>query len=272
MYVWFDALVNYISAIGWPHDPEQFKKWAVDTGGMVQYCGKDNLRQQSATWQAMLLSAGLPLSKHIIVDGFINSGGQKMSKSIGNVISPYDVVKVYTDVGAHSGADVLRYFLLAEIPTFEDGDMTMERVKESYSVAFANGIGNLTSRILTMADKYNAWPTDDELNPHARLDWATQIDVSLRTFLDQFEIGKALARIMHECGELDRHIQETEPFKLFKVEGSEELARNIIKELVVKLRVIAEALEIFIPETSAEIIKHIDANKKLEKALFPRVE
>jgi methionyl-tRNA synthetase len=92
MYVWFDALVNYISAIGWPNDMEQFKKWAVDSGGMVQYCGKDNLRQQGAMWQAMLMAVGLPNSQTVVVDGFITGeGGIKMSKSLGNVFSPIEI-------------------------------------------------------------------------------------------------------------------------------------------------------------------------------------
>ena len=92
IYVWFDALINYISAIGWPNEMEKFYKWSKETGGMVQYCGKDNLRQQGAMWQAMLMAAGLPTSRQIIIHGFITSGGQKMSKSLGNVADPYQIL------------------------------------------------------------------------------------------------------------------------------------------------------------------------------------
>jgi methionyl-tRNA synthetase len=143
MYVWFDALVNYISTLGWPDNKANFEKFWVN-GTPVQYAGKDNLRQQSAMWQAMLLSAGLPPTSTIVINGFINSGGQKMSKSLGNVISPYDVVNEY-------GTDALRYYVCRELSAFEDSDMTMEKFKESYNANLANGLGNLVSRIMKMA-------------------------------------------------------------------------------------------------------------------------
>src|SRR5574343_404946 len=103
MYVWFDALVNYISSIGWPNDMDKFNKYWTNADNIVQYCGKDNLRQQSAMWQAMLLSVGIPNTKQIVIDGFVTGeGGLKMSKSLGNVINPVDIVKEY-------GTDALRY-------------------------------------------------------------------------------------------------------------------------------------------------------------------
>ena len=124
MYVWFDALVNYVSAVGWPDDEEKFDKWWNTSGGVVQYAGKDNLRQQSAMWQAMLFSAGIIPSKQIIIDGFITGeGGVKMSKSLGNTVSPFDVVRDF-------GTDALRYFMAREISPFEDGVFTMERFKK----------------------------------------------------------------------------------------------------------------------------------------------
>src|SRR5690606_35159309 len=144
MYVWFDALVNYISALGWPDSAEgstegdnNFSEWWP----VIQFAGKDNLRQQSAMWQAMLMSAGLPPSKQIIIHGFINVDGQKMSKSLGNVVNPLDLVNRY-------GTDSLRYYLLRHVPPFEDGDFTEEKFKEIYNANLANGLGNLTSRIM----------------------------------------------------------------------------------------------------------------------------
>ena len=121
MYVWFDALVNYISAIGWPDDLKKFEKWWPVT----QFAGKDQVRQQAAMWQAMLMSVGLPLSKQIVIHGFITVDNGKMSKSVGNVISPDDLVAEY-------GVDALRYYLVRHVHPFEDSDFTMEKFKEAY--------------------------------------------------------------------------------------------------------------------------------------------
>ncbi len=257
MYVWFDALVNYISAIGWPHDMSLFEQWGKETGGMVQYCGKDNLRQQSAMWQSMLMSAKLPLSKHIIVGGFINSGGQKMSKSIGNVISPYDVVAEY-------GVDALRYYMAREIPSFEDGDMTMDRFKEAYNANLANGIGNLASRILKMAVSYDAWghPLPDE-----KL-LSSELFTVVAKELDTYEIGKAADIIWKEIGAMDQHIQETEPFKLVKVD--EIKAKEIVASLVDRLQTVAFVLASFLPQTSETILALIKEKKTPTEPLFLR--
>src|SRR4030042_2405574 len=147
MYVWFDALVNYISALGWPNDQEKFQKlWGTrENPKAIQAAGKDNLRQQTAIWQAMLLSAGLPQTKQIFIHGFIISGGQKMSKSLGNVIDPFEVVKKY-------GTDATRYYLLKEIHPFKDGDFSYQRFEEIYNSDLANGIGNLVQRVAKLAE------------------------------------------------------------------------------------------------------------------------
>src|SRR3989344_1418830 len=154
MYVWFGAFINYISTLGWPFDPAQgkpednlFEKFWVN-GETVQTAGKDMVKFQSVMWQGMLMSAGLPITDTIVYHGFITGeGGIKMSKSIGNVINPGDLVKEY-------GTDALRYFLLREISSFEDSPFTIERFKEAYNAGLANGLGNLASRILTLSEKY----------------------------------------------------------------------------------------------------------------------
>lgn len=143
MYVWFDALVNYISTLGWPTNEETYTSFWPG----VQVAGKDNLRQQSAMWQGMLLSAGLPLSEQIFIHGFITADGQKMSKSVGNVINPYDLVTTY-------GTDAVRYYLLGGIPSYNDGDFSKSQFEDTYASKLANGIGNLAARTLTMAHKY----------------------------------------------------------------------------------------------------------------------
>lgn len=143
MYVWFDALVNYISTLGWPEDDKNFKAYWPG----VQVAGKDNLRQQSAMWQGMLLSAGLPLSKQVFIHGFITADGQKMSKSLGNVVNPYDLVTTY-------GTDATRYYLLGGISSYNDGDYSKAMFEETYGARLANGIGNLAARVTTMAGKF----------------------------------------------------------------------------------------------------------------------
>ena len=142
MYVWFDALINYISTLGWPENTEQFDKYWVN-GNPTQYCGKDNTRFQGAMWQAMLMAANLPNSHQIIVDGFITGeGGIRMSKTLGNVVDPRDVVSEY-------GVDALRYFLLREVSSFEDSPFTIERFKDAYNSGLANGLGNLVLKNFT---------------------------------------------------------------------------------------------------------------------------
>ncbi len=142
MYVWFDALVNYISTLGWPGKGDYENFWPG-----VQVAGKDNLRQQSSMWQAMLMAADLPTSKQIFIHGFITVNGQKISKSLGNVINPIDLVQEF-------GTDAVRYYLLGALPAHEDGDYSREKFTEYYTAHLANGIGNLTSRVLTMIEKY----------------------------------------------------------------------------------------------------------------------
>ena len=141
MYVWFDALVNYISTLGWPASGDFEKFWPG-----VQVAGKDNLRQQSAMWQGMLLSAGLPMSKQIFIHGFITADGQKMSKSLGNVVDPFALATT-------CGADAARYFL-ASLPSYEDGDYSKKHFEETYTSKLVNGIGNLAARTATMVEKY----------------------------------------------------------------------------------------------------------------------
>jgi len=251
MYVWFDALVNYISAIGWPNDMDKFNKWWPVT----QYCGKDNLRQQAAMWQAMLFAAGLPTSRQIIVNGFITSGGQKMSKSSGNVISPASIVSEY-------GADALRYYLARELNPFEDSDFTIGKFKEAYNANLANGLGNLTSRIMKMSETYLEKPVDTGNNLELPKEFVENIE--------KFELNKAMDFIWHKIGEMDSYIQKNQPFKVVKENRKE--GERMISHLVSELSTVDDLLQIFMPSTSDNIKKAIKENKMPEKALFPRKE
>lgn len=253
MYVWFDALVNYVAAVGWPTDEEKFKKYWTDAT-RVQFCGKDNTQHQALRWQAMLLAVGLPLTNHIIVNGFINSGGQKMSKSLGNIIEPIDIVKEY-------GIDMLRYYLLRETSPFEDSDVTSEKIKNAYNANLANGIGNLLNRILKMSE--------DHLE--GGFDFDKTFDNLPAEYVEAFENFNTQAVmdfIWKEISELDQTIQDKQPFKLVKEDP--EKAKKIIFELVEKLFLIGKLLKPLLPETSDAIISAVLENKKPEHALFLR--
>lgn len=251
MYVWFDALTNYISTLGWPEDAEgEFSKY-WEGGEVMQMAGKDQVRFQSIMWQAMLMSAGIKTTDRIVYHGFITSGGQKMSKSIGNVIDPYAIVDEY-------GIDALRYFLARHVHPFEDSDVTMERFKEAYNADLANGIGNLAARIMQLAQKNLSAPVSVAFVPYPQ----EFVDA-----LGTHEFGKACDFIWGRVQALDQKINLTEPFKVVKTDVSK--GKQIIEELVHELASIDLMLEPIMPMTSKLIIEAIMANKKPDN-LFPR--
>ncbi|MDE1925244.1 MAG: methionine--tRNA ligase [Patescibacteria group bacterium] len=253
MYVWFDALVNYISTVGWPEDIEKFERfWGTkEHPNGLQFAGKDQIRQQAAMWQAMLLSANLPSTKQIIIHGFITSGGQKMSKSLGNVIDPYEVVAEY-------GTDALRYFLARHIHPFEDSDFTMERFKEAYNADLANGLGNLVARIMQLAQSHLEKGTRPE--PEG-------FPAEYTEALEKFEINRVLEFVWSRIQLLDQQITDTEPFKVIK--NNPEEGKEIILALTQELYLIGRMLNPFMPETNAKIKQAIIENKKPEN-LFVR--
>lgn len=252
MYVWFDALVNYISTLGWPENEEQFTRFWKD-GMPTQYCGKDNLRQQSAMWQAMLMAANLPNSKQVVINGFFTGeGGMKMSKSIGNVIDPYTVVEQF-------GLDALRYYVVAEVSMFEDSPVSMDLIKASYNAKLANGLGNLTSRIMKMATT--------NLESAVEIPEMT-IPKEYFEHLNNFEINKAVQMIWTEITALDTLIQETQPFKLVKTDP--EAGKKIIRELAVRLYTVGRMLNPILPETSKIIEDLVKENKMPDAPLYMR--
>ena len=255
MYVWFDALTSYISTLGWPDEGNFEKYWVQgDKREVVQYCGKDNLRQQSAIWQAMLLAADLPTTTNIIINGFIQSGGQKMSKSIGNVISPFDIIETFKEFTDYP-EDVLRFVLLHDISSFEDGDITLESIKESYQAYLANGIGNLTSRVMKMAV--------------SNLERRTKNEERRTIQINDFDTNASLKSVMSEMHKLDEYIATNEPFKVIKTDSAK--GKEMIEHCLIALENIVENLSIFMPKTSAKILECIHENKMPEKPLFGRL-
>ena len=304
MYVWFDALTNYISTLGWPasakasvdealsqnNTDDLFQKYWVD-GTPTQYCGKDNTRFQAIVWQTMLMAAEIPNSHKVVVDGFImGEGGVKMSKSIGNVVDPKDIVSEY-------GTDALRLFLLKEVSNFEDAVFTKERFKETYNTNFANGIGNLLSRTLTMTDAFAG-----EINQHEPVVLSYEVhgfsvvekveDFSIERYINEttipkydesfakFEIATALAHVWELVGLLDRLIARTEPFKLVKVPETKPQAEAILYDVISGLVAIADLLDPVLPATARIMHEHLGVYdsqrpikftvKKIASPLFPR--
>jgi len=267
MYVWFDALINYISTLGWFENESKFKDFwgTIDSPKALQIAGKDNLRQQSAMWQAMLISAGLPTSRQIIIHGFITSGGQKMSKSLGNVADPYQILEKLQSLGLskEQATEALRYYLAREIPTFEDGDYTWEKFVESYNANLANGLGNLTSRILKMA--VNAVLRSVPIyGPNLNADKSAN-------YMGRYELQKAADAIWQKIKSCDEFIQKTEPFKTIKIDSKK--AKKDIEFLLEELNQIALSLQSFLPKTSEKILEALKNFKEGNiPKLFPRIE
>lgn len=257
MYVWFDALINYISTLGWPAEGDFEKFWSG--GFALQMAGKDQVRFQSIMWQAMLMSAGLKNTDRVVYHGFITSGGQKMSKSIGNVIDPYALVDEY-------GAEALRFFLARHIHPFEDSDFTLERFKEAYNADLANGIGNQAARILKLASTHLEKPV--EIEPEF-----LALQEPFKQHLEQYDVNAAAALIWEHVAKADAYIQEKKPFLLVKSEdpAEREQGKKIIARLTKHLAMTATHLEPIMPETSKAILGAIRGNT-MPPALFPRKE
>ncbi len=253
MYVWFDALVNYISTLGWPADKNNFAKfWPA-----LQVCGKDNLRQQSAMWQAMLASAGLPFSQQVLIFGFLTFNGQKISKSTGNTIDPVEMAEKY-------GRDPLRYYLLTDIQMFEDGDFSEERLKLKFNADLANGLGNLVSRVANLLEK-NEIATN--------LSVAKAKEEALKYFSavkeeKKYYFGEFLQGVWKMIADNNEKLSAAAPWKMTE---KEEIAA-VLQPIAENILFIAHLLLPFIPESAEKIITQFSENQiKKGEPLFPRL-
>ena len=249
MYVWFDALVSYISTLGWPEDGKDFKTFWPG----IQVAGKDNLRQQAAMWQAMLLSANLPPSRQVLIHGQITSAGQKMSKSLGNVIPLEDLVVAF-------GQDGARYLLLSIAEFGEDADVMMERMTEKYNADLANGLGNLVSRVLKLAESIE--------NQELRMkEQGKEYPEALMRLIEEYQFCEALRYIWKKVSEANKYMDATKPWILVK--GDQAQFETVIRKLLSDIAAIALDLQPFLPETSEKIFAALDSGTA--DPLFKRI-
>ncbi|MBU1203428.1 methionine--tRNA ligase [Patescibacteria group bacterium] len=258
MYVWIDALSNYINALDYLNDGQLYQKyWPAD----VHVIGKDITRFHAIYWPAILMSAGLALPKNLFVHGFINVGGQKMSKSLGNVIDPIELSTKY-------GTDTVRYFLLGHVHSFEDSDFDIERFEQIYNSDLVNGLGNLVNRVTNMIENY--------IDGDVKIDWSKVTPTPLANEeIRKFRFKEALQTIWLLIGNLNSLIENEKPWELAKSNDSKnkEALPGILKSLAKDMYSIANGLTPFMPKTAEKIIGIITADKikKPEEPLFPRI-
>lgn len=255
MYVWCDALANYVSALGFGQaEHALFDEFWPASAHVV---GKDILRFHAVYWPAMLHAAGLPLPKRLLVHGLITSGGRKMSKSIGNVIDPQALVATY-------GAESLRAFFAKEMSIFEDPEITEAAFAAAYNANLANGIGNLVSRALKMAVAYDVDYGDlAAVTPQSLPEWP-----AYAAAFEACNVPAAAQLAWAKAAAADRFVEETQPFKAIKVDP--EKAKADVATLVREVYGVALLLEPILPEASAKIREWILAKRVPEAPLFAR--
>lgn len=255
MYVWFEALMNYITVLGYPEKQDFKDYWPANT----QVLGKDILRFHAAVWPAMLLSLGLELPKQLYVHGFITVEGKKMSKSLGNVIHPSVIIDKY-------GVDAFRYYFLRHIPSYEDGDFSWDRLEAAYNNELANELGNALRRTVAMIEKY----LDGEIG---ELSDAGHDIAKYESSLEACRFDRALDAVWEQVRGLNQYIDEEKPWIIAKSDDKEHL-REVLTYQATSLLEIASLLKPFLPDTALKIEDvFADGKVKSDQALlFPKHE
>lgn len=255
MYVWFEALMNYITVLGYPEHADFKTFWPAD----VQVVGKGILRFHGAIWPAMLMALNLPLPGTLFAHGYVTVNGAKMSKSLDNSISPHQIIGKY-------GVDAFRYYFLRHVPSYNDGDFSWEKLEEAYNNELANDLGNAVQRTAVMIRQYQQGLVGD--SPPAEHDTA-----GYRKALDDCRFDRALEEVWEQVRGLNQYIDDTKPWEVAK-SGDTDHLREILAYQVSCLLEIADLLEPFMPATTASIrnIFKEGVVREAPKILFPRLE
>ena len=261
-YVWVDAFLNYLTGLGWdgkisPRPPLKkggerrgLKFWPPD----VQLMSKDILRVHATIWPALLLALKIPLPKKLYIHGFFTINGQKMSKSLGNVIWPKQLTEKF-------GADGTRYLLMSSLADGHDGDISWEKLTAKYNTDLANGLGNLVSRVMNLAKGFEIAVRDGSLKIKSE---------KVRKLLDEIKPKEALDEIWKEVDWANKYVEETRLWELVKTNKKQ--AKRVLEELLAGLINIAENLKPFMPETAERVIKILESGEiKKGEILFPRI-
>ncbi len=249
MYVWFDALTTYLTALGYPNG-DLYRKYWVNNPDKVHVIGKGIIRFHAVYWIAMLESAGLELPSSEFVHGYITVNGQKISKTLGNTIDPFDLQRKF-------GTDPVRYYLLREIPAWGDGDFSETRFRDLYNGELANGLGNLVARVARLA-------SDTNLSLPEKKNFTFKKEVA--GHLRNYRFDHAILSIWKNIGVLDKTMNEQKPWEKEGVE-----LKKLISPIAQEIREIAFNLSPFLPQTSAKILAQFTGKVSAEKPLFPRI-
>ncbi|MBI2952861.1 MAG: methionine--tRNA ligase [Chloroflexi bacterium] len=250
LYVWFDALINYLTGVGWPTDLTRFQHyWPAD----VHIVGKDITRFHCVYWPAMLMSAGLPLPREVFGHGFVYLRGERMSKSLGTGVDPGAIVDDF-------GADSLRYYLLREVPFGRDGDFTWEGFVQRHNADLANDLGNLLNRTVSMVNRYFGGvvptPIGAPTGPDAELmALAADTFAELERSMNALAFSDALVAIWQFVGRANKYVEESAPWVLAK--SDRDRLASVLYNLVESLRLIAHAIYAFVPETAERAVEQL---------------
>jgi methionyl-tRNA synthetase len=258
MYVWIDALANYITVLGYPDQEGWQQYWPAD----VQVIGKDILRFHALIWPAMLAGLELPMPKVILAHGFVNVGGAKMSKSVGNVVDPNEIIDNY-------GTDAFRYYFSRHVPTLDDGDFTWEKFENAYNTELCNDLGNLVQRVAAMLKNYQSGVIGDTHQTEHDMD-------EYHKSMARFEFDRALDEVWAMVRSLNQYLESVKPWEIAKKREKDPEAEGHLSEVLAHsagaLLQIGDLLLPFMPSTTAAIHKVFDSGvvTPLEGVLFPK--